>query len=173
MNLIDVFDEAAIAMLKDMRIVVRQRARARPFVVHIRIRIRMRMRRAAPEQPRAALRLQWRHRHLTIADGVLAASAGGGGGSLLVRDIARGADPLVHQRCAGGLVARGLRDALAAQAEELLEERGVARVGAEGGEQDVADDRDEADGGREGEVEDHALREPPGYPERRREREGG
>ena len=161
-------------MSNDMRIVVRQRARARPFVIHI--RIRMRMRRAAPEQPRAALRLQWRHRHLTIADGVLAAASAGCGGSLLVRDIARGADPLIHQRCAGGLVAGGLRDALAAEAEELLEERGVARVGAEGGEQDVADDRDEADGGREGEVEDHALREPPGYPEREeenREREGG
>jgi len=79
-------------------------------------------------------------------------------------------DPLIRRWCSGGLSGGGgpHRGAFHTVAEELLEQCGVARVGTEGSEQDVADERDEADRGRDGEVEDHALREPQGYPREKR-----
>lgn len=109
----------------------RQRARARPFVVH-----------ATRASPRA---LSHRRCLFPIVDIGLV------GGPRLIAEV----DPPLC-RCTG--FAGGLRNAFRTMAEELLKEYRVARVGAEGGERHVADDRDEPDRARDGEVDDHTLR---------------
>lgn len=56
----------------------------------------------------------------------------------------------------------GLDVFFGADAEEFFEEGGVAAVGTIGRDEDGAEDGDEADGGGDGEVEEHALDEPAG-----------
>ena len=57
-----------------------------------------------------------------------------------------------------------LEELLSADAQKLFEERSVARVGLVRGEDDVPEERDEARGGGDGVVKQHAAEEPVGYP---------